>query len=118
LIVLLGDVDQAEAHFDPFGDCFNLDARKMQGLRRMYHGLGNRFGHTRWYSNLTYVKWKLVSIRLDIVLVSAQDMCTVCAECTTAQKSVWAHPMVLLGDVGQVKVHFGPFGDSVNLDAR
>jgi hypothetical protein len=25
--------------------------------------------------------------------------------------------MVLLGDVGQVEAHFGPFGDSVNLDA-
>jgi hypothetical protein len=28
------------------------------------------------------------------------------------------HPMVLLGDVGQVKAHFGLFGDSVNLVAR
>jgi hypothetical protein len=27
LIVLQGDVDQAEAHFDPFGDSFNIDAR-------------------------------------------------------------------------------------------
>jgi hypothetical protein len=28
------------------------------------------------------------------------------------------HPMVLLGDEAQVKTHFGPFGDSANLDAR
>jgi hypothetical protein len=28
------------------------------------------------------------------------------------------HTMVLLGDVGQVEPHFGPFGDSVNLSAR
>jgi hypothetical protein len=27
LIVLLGDMDQVEAHFDPFGDSFNLSAR-------------------------------------------------------------------------------------------
>jgi hypothetical protein len=27
-------------------------------------------------------------------------------------------PMVLLGDIGQVEAHFGPFGDSINLDAR
>jgi class 3 adenylate cyclase len=27
LIVLLGDVDQADAHFDPFGDGVNLSAR-------------------------------------------------------------------------------------------
>jgi hypothetical protein len=28
------------------------------------------------------------------------------------------HPMVLLGDVGQIQPRFSPFGDSVNLDAR
>jgi hypothetical protein len=28
------------------------------------------------------------------------------------------HPMVLLGDEAQVEAHFGPFGDSVNLDSR
>jgi hypothetical protein len=35
-----------------------------------------------------------------------------------AWKSFWAHPMVLLGDVGQVEAYFGPFGDSVKLGAR
>jgi hypothetical protein len=33
-------------------------------------------------------------------------------------KSFWEHPMVLLGDVCQVKARFGLFGDSVNLAAR
>ena len=33
-------------------------------------------------------------------------------------KSFWAHPMVLLANVGQEEVHFDPFGDSVNLGAR
>jgi hypothetical protein len=28
------------------------------------------------------------------------------------------HPMVLLGDVGLVVSHFGPFGDSVSIGAR
>ena len=28
------------------------------------------------------VKWKLVSVRLEIVLVLVQDRCTVCAKCT------------------------------------
>jgi hypothetical protein len=46
LIVPLGDVDQAEAHFDPFEDSFILSARQVLGLRRMYHGHGNGFGHT------------------------------------------------------------------------
>jgi hypothetical protein len=49
-------------------------------LRQRYHGHGNLFGHTRWYSHVMYVKWKLVSVRLKIVLVSAQDRFTVCAE--------------------------------------
>ena len=35
-----------------------------------------------------------------------------------AQKSFWTHPMIFLGDEAQVKAHFGPFGDSANLDAR
>jgi hypothetical protein len=26
--------------------------------------------------------------------------------------------MVLLGDIGQLEAHFGPFGDSINLKAR
>jgi hypothetical protein len=30
----------------------------------------------------------------------------------------WLHPMDLLGDVGQMEVRFGPFGDSVNLHTR
>jgi hypothetical protein len=29
-----------------------------------------------------------------------------------------AHPVVLLGDVGLVKAHFGSFEDSINLEAR
>jgi hypothetical protein len=49
-MVLLGDVGQVEAHFGPFGDGVNLDARYVHGLRRMHHEHGNHFGHTRWYS--------------------------------------------------------------------
>jgi hypothetical protein len=32
-----------------------------------------------------------------------------------ALKLVWMHLMELLGDVGDVKSHFGPFGDSVSV---
>jgi hypothetical protein len=28
------------------------------------------------------------------------------------------NPMVLLGDEAQLEAHFGPFGDSSNLDVR
>jgi hypothetical protein len=34
-----------------------------------------------------------------------------------AQKSFWTHLMELLGDVGLMESHFGPFGDSVNVGA-
>jgi hypothetical protein len=46
VIVLLGNVDQVEAPFDTFGDSFNLGARLVHGLRRMYNGHGNHFRHT------------------------------------------------------------------------
>jgi hypothetical protein len=35
-----------------------------------------------------------------------------------AWKFVQAHPIVLLGDIGQVESRFGQFRDSVNLGAR
>jgi hypothetical protein len=69
-----------------------------------------------------YVKWKLISVCFEIVLVLVPDRCTVCTERTIgleiildardvaqARKSFQAHPMVLLGDVGQVEAHFGLF---------
>jgi hypothetical protein len=35
-----------------------------------------------------------------------------------AWKSFLAHPIVLLGYIGQVEAYFGPFVDSVSLGAR
>ena len=42
----------------------------------------------------------------------------VCAKRTTGLETVLDAPMVLLGDEAQVEPHFGPFGDSANLDSR
>jgi hypothetical protein len=47
---LPGDEAQVEARFSLFGDNANLDARKLLGLCRMYHRLGNHFGCTQWNS--------------------------------------------------------------------
>jgi hypothetical protein len=56
---------------------------------------------------------------LETVLVSVQDRCTVCTECTTGiEKSFWTHSMGLLGDEAQVEAQFGTFGYSPTLDAR
>jgi hypothetical protein len=76
-MVLLGDEAQLDARFGLFMDSANLDARLVQGLRRMYHRLRNHFGRTRWISYVTLVMWNLVSIHLETVVVSVQDRCSV-----------------------------------------
>ena len=38
------------------------------------------------------VKLKLVSVRLEIVLVLAQDRCTVCADCTSGKEITLGTP--------------------------
>ena len=59
-----------------------------------------------------------MSVHLEVVLVSAQDRCMVCDECTSGIEIFWAHPIVLLANGGQEEARFDPFGDSVNLVAR
>jgi hypothetical protein len=65
-----------------------------------------------------WVMWNVVSVRLETLLVSEQDRCTVYAKRTLGSEIVWTHPIVHLGDEAQVEAHFGLFGDSANLDAR
>ena len=64
------------------------------------------------------VKWKLVSVHLLIVLISTQERCMVCAEHTIGSEIIFDAADGSPFDMGQVEAHFGPFGDSVNLDAR
>jgi hypothetical protein len=61
-------------------------------LHPIYHGHENRLGHTRSYSYVMYVKWKLTSICFAIVLVSAHDRCTVCAEHTMGMEMILGTP--------------------------
>jgi hypothetical protein len=44
-----------DAHFGPFGNSANLEARQVHGLRQTYHSLLNYFGHTRWNYYVTSV---------------------------------------------------------------
>ena len=68
---------------------------------------------------MTWVKWNLLSVRLETVLVSVQDRCTVCAKCTTGSEIVLDAPDgTPLGGKAQVEARFSPFGGSANLDAR
>ena len=39
-----------------------------------------------------YVEWKLVLVHFEIVLLSAQDRCTVCAECTSGMEIILGTP--------------------------
>ena len=64
------------------------------------------------------LKWKLVSVRFEIVLILTQDRWTVCVERTLGLESFRMHPMELLGDVGYVESHFSQFVDCVTVGAR
>jgi hypothetical protein len=61
---------------------------------------------------VTKLKWKLISVCLEIVLILTQERYMDCADVLEAQKLFWTNPMELLGDVGHVESCFGPFGDN------
>jgi hypothetical protein len=66
---LLGDMGDVESRFIPFGDSVSVVARWVHGLRQTCHRLRNHFGRTRRYSKVRRLKWKLDSVRLEIVLI-------------------------------------------------
>jgi hypothetical protein len=41
---------------------------------------------------VTWVMWNLVLVHLEIVLVSLQERCMVCAECTTGSEIILDAP--------------------------
>ena len=67
---------------------------------------------------MTWVMWNLASFRLELVLVSVQDSCMVCARRTIGSDIVLEALNGSLGDKAQVEARFGPFGHSANLEAR
>ena len=64
---LLGDVGHVECHFFRFGDSVCV-------------------------GEVTLVMWKLTSFRSEIVLVSVQDGCIVCARCAIGLQIVLDAP--------------------------
>jgi hypothetical protein len=62
--------------------------------------------------------WNLISVNLELVLVSVQYMCTVCAECTILSKIVLDAPDDTPGFEAKVQACWSRYGDSANLDAR
>ena len=65
-----------------------------------------------------WVKWNLISVHLETVLVSVQDRCTVCTKRTLGLEIILDTMMVLLRVEAQVDARFGLFGDSTKLDIR
>jgi hypothetical protein len=61
---------------------------------------------------------KLISVRLEIVLILTQDRYTVCAKRTIGSEIVLTHLIELQGDLGYGESCFGPFRDAVSVDAR
>jgi hypothetical protein len=88
----LGGVGHVKSCFSPFGDGISVSARQVRGLRQMYHRLSNRFGRIRWYSAMTRLKWKLISVSLEIVLTLTQYMCMVWTDCTIGSEIVLDAP--------------------------
>jgi hypothetical protein len=60
----------------------------VHGLHRTNHRHRNHFECTQWDTLVTRLKWKLGSVRLEIVLLLMQDWCTVCVERTVGSKIV------------------------------
>jgi hypothetical protein len=58
----------------------------------MNNRLMNHFGCTQWYSKVTRLKWKLVSVRLEIGLILTQDRYTICAQRTIGSEIVLDAP--------------------------
>ena len=56
---------------------------------------------------MTWILWNLVSDSLEIVLVSVEDRCMVCAKRCIGSDIGFNAPMVILGDEAQVEAHFG-----------
>ena len=72
--------------------CANLDAKLVHGSRLTYHRLRNNFGRTGCNPLVMWVMWNLTSFSLEIVLVSVQDRCMVCAKCTIGSEIILDAP--------------------------
>jgi hypothetical protein len=118
LTELQGDVGHVESHFGLFRDSVSFGAREVHGLRQMYHRLRNHFGCTGWHSLVTRLKWKLVSVHLEIVLILIQDRCTVCAERTIGLEIILDAPNGTARRCGSCRISFWFVGDSVSVSAR
>jgi hypothetical protein len=64
---------------------------------------------------VTWLKWKLVLVFLETVLILMQYRSMVCIEHTIVSEIILDAPK---GTPGHVESRFGPFGDGVSVGAR
>jgi hypothetical protein len=64
---LLGVTDLVESRIGPFRDGVSVVVR-CTVCTKLTNWLKNHFGDTRWYYLVMRLKWKLISVRLVIVL--------------------------------------------------
>ena len=67
---------------------------------------------------MMWILWNLVSVRLEIVLVSVQDRCAIFAKRTIGSEIILDAPDGTPRDVGLVECHFDPFRDIVCVGAK
>ena len=67
---------------------------------------------------MTKLKWKPVLVRLEIVLILAQDRCTVCTERTIGLGTILDAPDGTPRYRGSCGISFDPFGDGVSVYVR
>jgi hypothetical protein len=92
LIEILGDVGHVDPHFDPFRDSVSFSSGSVHSLCQTYCRLRNHYAQNGWKSQVTRLKWKLISVHLEIVLILIQDRCTVCAERTVSLEIILDTP--------------------------
>jgi hypothetical protein len=65
----------------------------------------------------TWVKWKLILVHLETVLILTQDRYTVCVECAIGSEVILGASDGTHCCHGLSGARFGLFGDSVNVSA-
>jgi hypothetical protein len=65
---LLGVTDHVESRIGPFRDGVSVVVR-CTVCTKLTNWLKIHFGDSRWYSLVMRLKWKLISVRLVIVLI-------------------------------------------------
>jgi hypothetical protein len=61
-------------------------------LCQTYHRLRNHFGCTGWYFKVTWLKWKLDSVCLEMVLILMEDRYLVCIKHITGSEIILDTP--------------------------